>query len=422
MAGQQPGAGQEGGDKNTYYILWVIALIGFVGFIVWYFFGEPLKQAFLFIKVYELMAISFVLDLTTQIPGIGKSIQSVAETVGAELALAKRVTPSTITLSIAELLSVATGEMLRYPVGIYLIFISYFVYKSSVQARLKRKFNMKTLAAQEQVVWPQIKVATKHDILDQDLDNGPWAMAMSPVQFCKKNKLVSIEVAPQAGSDFLKAKSPGFTVVVDRARTERAFSVQLGRSFQGVEQMPPHRRALFAVFAARGCRDSKAAQSLVKQLAISGAEGKLNFEGVNELLKKHVKNKAVKEICERHAYEFTLFISLLLFAREDGVVPSSEFLWVKPLDRRLWYVINNVGRQTPSVEVGGIFCHWYHEMALKRPLSCPKVQAAVTAVELALTEVIYIPDDQEKEEIQKRQAESEHVSPEESHKVSEEIK
>src|SRR5205807_151959 len=134
-----------------------------------------------------------------------------------------------------------------------------------------------------------------------------------------------------------------------------AFSVQLGRVWHGFEEMAPHRRAIIAIFSARGSRDTKAALAMVNQLADSGAEGKLNCAGADDLWKKHAKNKRVQEICEYHAYEFTVFISMLQFAREDGVVASSDFLWVKPVDRRLWYVINNVGRQTPCVEVGGIF-------------------------------------------------------------------
>lgn len=98
-----------------------------------------------------------------------------------------------------------------------------------------------------------------------------------------------------------------------------------------------------------------------------------------------------------------------MFAREDGVLPSCDFLWVKPLDRRLWYVINNVGRQTPAVEVGGIFSHWNTETALKRPLSVPLVIDAVNALEVALSEILYIPSDAERAAIlkakQERQAE-----------------
>jgi intracellular multiplication protein IcmP len=65
----------------------------------------------------------------------------------------------------------------------------------------------------------------------------------------------------------------------------------------------------------------------------------------------------------------------------------------------MWYVLNNVGRQTPGVEVGGIFCHWYYEMALKSPLSAPRVDGAITGLTIALSELIYIPDEKEKAEI-----------------------
>ena len=41
-------------------------------------------------------------------------------------------------------------------------------------------------------------------------------------------------------------------------------------------------------------------------------------------------------------------------------------------------------------------------MALKRALSAPRVANAVDALELALSEIIYIPDQQEKQEILNR--------------------
>ena len=142
--------------------------------------------------------------------------------------------------------------------------------------------------------------------------------------------------------------------------------------------------------------------SLVAQMARTAADGKLDCSGADELWKKHSKAKRVQTITEGHAYEFTAFISALLFSREDGVMASSDFLWVKPIDRRLWYVLNHTGRQTPGVEVGGIFCHWNYEMALKRALSAPRVDTAVLALALAISEIIYVPDEKEREEIIKR--------------------
>ncbi len=407
------GGGQDqNADKNAYYILWLIFLVVLVCGMIWYFFSHQLKQFFIWVRLYELMGLAFFFGLIpASFPWIGESMDKLYKDVHFALDAAEQLTPATLNPEIAGVLSDIAGEYLRWPVGVYVLVLCMMIFKLNVHIRLKHKFNMKTLAEQEQVNWPQIKIATKHDILNEDLDAGPWAMAMSPIQFSKKNKLVAIEAAEASQSPFSKMQLPEYTVVLDKVRAERAFSVQMGRTWQGVEAMPPHRRAIFAVFVARGCRDGKGASSLVAQLADSAADGTVNCSGADELWKKHFKTKRVQEICGNHAYEFTVFISILLFAREDGVVASADFLWVKPLDRRLWYVINNVGRQTPSVEVGGIFSHWYHEMALKRPLSAPRVDEAVRALEIALSELNYVPDPKEKEEIMKRKADRDQTQP-----------
>lgn len=395
--------GQEQADKNAYYILWLIAFVVFVGAIVWHFLHIQLKTFFIWLKISELVSINSIFGLLPDsLPWIGEDIARIFAETSAELSVARQLTADNISLEIAQILSESTGSYVRYPMSAFLIILCLILFKINVQARLKKKYNMLTLAAQEQLNWPQIKIATKVDLLNQDLDSGPWSMAMSPVQFCKKNKLMTVELAEASANPFSKTQAPEYKITLDKVRAERAFSVQLGRGWNGVEAMPPHRRAVFAIFIARGCRDTKAASALVAQLAISAAEGKLDCSGADDLWRKHIKTRKVQEMCSRHAYEFTLFISALQFAREDGVLASADFLWIKPLDRRLWYVINNVGRQTPGVEVGGIFCHWYYEMALKAPLSSPRIDGAVEGLEIALSEIIYVPDDKEREEIAKR--------------------
>ena len=85
--------------------------------------------------------------------------------------------------------------------------------------------------------------------------------------------------------------------------------------------------------------------------------------------------------------------SMLEEARQDGVQASADFLWLKPLDRRLWYTLNTVGRQTPFIEVAGIFAHWIAEKEAQRRLRVPMVEEATNAVELALKDVVYRPDE-----------------------------
>lgn len=402
MAGGGGGGGapDQGNDKNSYYILWVLFLIAVIGGAIWYFFSAQLKTAFIAVKVYEAWALYLaVLPLSRlNIPYINKMIEDLA----VFLDIARAQTYKTLDLEIAEALSTGIGEYLRYPVILILIFIMIYTYKTHILMRCTTRYNMKTLLLSQMNLWPQIKIASKVNILNEDLDSGPWGMAMTPLQFCKKYKLINVEPAEQLVSPFAKTQGPEFKIVLNKARAERALSAQLGRSWTGAEALPLHRLAILTILAAKGSRDTKIAQDLIYQLASSAAEGKLDLKGIGSLWKKHSKNSGVQKICQSHAYEFTVFASMLLYAREDGVMASSDFLWVKPLDRRLWYVLNNVGRQTPVAEVGGIFSHWYSELALKRPLSVPDVAGAMTALELALSEIIYVADDKEREEIYKR--------------------
>jgi intracellular multiplication protein IcmP len=403
-----PSGGQDqGGEKNTYYILWLIALVCFVSAIIWYFADVQLKMFFIGLRKYELIAIYVVVGflpydfIRTYIP----QFPDLSSRVASDLSLVRDITPDNLTMDIVEALSTEVGIFLIYPAIITMAVLAIYVYRNHILMLYKRRHSTQSLVLQEVKNWPQIKIVSKVDLLAQDLDSGPWGMAMTPMQYAKKNKLIQVELAEIKGSGFSKTQAPEFDVTLDRARAERALGAQLGRPWQGVAAMAPHRRAVFAIFIGRACRDSKRATELVYQLADSAGDGKFNFKGADELWQKHIKTKSVERICQGHAYEFTILASMLLFAREDGVLASADFLWLKPMDRRLWYVINNVGKQTPGAEVGGIFCHWYNELALKRPLSVPRVNAAVDALETALSNIIYVPDEKEREEIMKRHQE-----------------
>lgn len=398
MAQPPQGGGGGGGQADaSYQPLWLIALIVFAAIVIWYTLGPQLKTAFLWFRKYQLIALNYTLSYF-QFEDITQAIDSV-----------KLATRDTLTLAYAKSLSLVTGKYYRF---LYLFGFTWFawrIYFKNPLVKYKKKYSMYSLAKQEQTVWPQISIALNQDLLAEDLDSGPWAMGLTPMQWAKQLKLLQVDLAPQI-AQFAKIKPPEFKVTILRDRAETAFAAQLGRPWQGPERLPLHRRAIFALLIARGCRDTKISQNLVLQLCRSAAHGKLNLDGVEALWKKHHKNREVQEICAGHAYELTLMISLLMFARQDGVLASSDFLWVKPMDRRLWFVINNVGRQTPAVEVGGIFNHWYHEAALKRPLSMPVVSGAVDALEIAVSEVIYQPDAQERDEIYERAKKAEGAS------------
>jgi intracellular multiplication protein IcmP len=150
---------------------------------------------------------------------------------------------------------------------------------------------------------------------------------------------------------------------------------------------------LFAAFAAKIGGDDKASKAFLQQMSKSALYGKVNYSGTHQLLRKHVKHKVVGKAVSPHAYVMTAMASLLEASRATGVLASAEFLWLKRVDRNLWYMLSSVGRQTPFPEVGGVFAHWIVEKKLRRPLKVPMVNEAVVALDLAIKDILYNPDE-----------------------------
>ena len=73
------------------------------------------------------------------------------------------------------------------------------------------------------------------------------------------------------------------------------------------------------------------------------------------------------------------------------------------MDRLFWYVLNSAGRQTYFVEAAGVYAHFLVEKSLGRPLSVPYVKEAVKALQLALDDILYVPSEDEKEQLLSQQ-------------------
>ncbi|MCA0404513.1 MAG: type IVB secretion system coupling complex protein DotM/IcmP, partial [Proteobacteria bacterium] len=269
------------------------------------------------------------------------------------------------------------------------------LYKSNITLKFRRAHNMKTLRAQEQYNWKAIMPIVKEDLVSQDLNKGPWAMAMSPMEFAKKYNLLKKDDL------LLDNPLPGLemTAGIKKGDAKRVFTLQLGPYWDGFDRCPPHVAALAAAFMARMNRDRNSANLILDTLNKTCAIGKPDFSVARPILKKYQNAENVQEIIQRHAYLLTIMASLIKASREDGVVPSAEFLWLKTLDRRLWYMLNCVGRQTPYVEVGGPFAHWRAEQEMKRRSLVPMIDEAIKALEIAIREVKLTP--REMQELEK---------------------
>lgn len=373
-------AAPQQGNQNDHSmgILWGIAAVFATLGAIWYVFKAHIAYFYLLIKLYEIKFLSLFMS-SAALANIDNQTHNALMHAGA--------------IEFKDLIAIgaSTGDYLRYPFVLLFIILAFIVYFGNTTRVFKHIYSMQQLAKLEKTNWPQITPVVDLNLVKEDINKGPWAMALSPMSFCKRFNLLE-EIRPHRREAMARKDWDKIEVVLKRGEANKLFALQLGPLWRGVAHLPPHTKALFAVFAARVNADSKAAANLLAQLNRSSG-AKLDMTGVDELLKKHADTKLVQQTIAPHAYVLTAMASMLAAARDDGVQASADFLWLKPVDRRLWYTLNTVGRQTPFVEVGGVFAHWLAEKEAGRKLFVPVVEEATKALEIALKEVVYRPDE-----------------------------
>jgi intracellular multiplication protein IcmP len=367
-----------GGDQsdNSTGLLWVIAALLIFCYGMWYVYRVQMTKMYFALKLAEIKLIGY---FTNRLEDVRQVITS--------------TDPAKLTFNDVLQVGNLVGEYVRIPVVAIILGLALFIYFTNSTRSFNRAYNMRDLAEAEKKNWPQISPPLGLDLDKQDIDQGPWAMALTPMQFCKRYQLLDEHKAePKEG--MAKREWNRVEVSLKRGQATKIFSIQLGPLWQGIDKLPLHVRALFAIFAAKYHSDMTAVTAMSNQLSIS-SKTKLDFTGVDELSKKYQDAKLVKRIMQSHAYVLTVMASMLLAAREDGVLASADFLWLKPIDRKLWYMLNTVGRQTPFVEVAGPFAHWNAEKLMGRRLLVPMVEEATNALEVALKEIVYHPDEKD---------------------------
>lgn len=368
MAQQQ----QQSGSDNSMAPVWIIILLFITAYFIWALAHQYIVNFVFTINIWQARLVNLFLN---------------NQTLANQIYLMQTLDPTTVNWEQMVNMSRSVGDYMRYPVVCVMVVLAVLLYNSNITLKYRRAHDMKSLRAQEQFNWPAIMPVVKEDLVSQDINKGPWAMALTPMEFARKYNLLRKDDA------LLDNPLPGeeMTAGVRRGDAKRVFTMQLGPYWDGFERCPPQAYALSAVFIARMNRDRDAANNILKVLDKTFVDGKPDFSVAKPVMKKYQNSELVQEVVAKHAYMLTVIASLLEAARQDGVVPSSEFLWLKPVDRRLWYMLNCVGRQTPYSEVAGPFAHWKAEKVMGRRSLVPMIDEAIRALEIAVKEVKLTP-------------------------------
>ncbi len=366
-----------GGDQQDSGLgpLWL--LIGLaVGIVsLWVAFHTYIVKGYFDLKLLEISLINFFTD---QLGDVRTLILS--------------VNPASVSYDKLANVAGAIGEYIKIPSALLLFLFAALLYFKSSVSHFQRSYSMKSLLNFVVKLWPQNKPGLMLDLISEDILVGPWAMSMHPMQFAKRYRLLKEKL--EASVEGQLSRESKVTVSLVKSRANRLFAMQLGQPWRGVDKLKPHARALYAAFAAKAARDSQSSRLFLEALARSWENGKINFRGAEALLLKYKNDPYVAEVANKHGYELTVLASLLQLARTDGVLSSADFLWLKPIDRRLWFMLNNVGRQTANVEAAGPFAHWLAEKELGRKIMTPMIEEATNALEEAVQAMKYTRDEE----------------------------
>lgn len=374
---------QQNSTDHTANFFWFLILIAIVFLAVWYFIPKYIVTPIFFVRYFELDALILMSNAWNSIAGFlhlptanTQELMTLKQFVGAAI-------PSKINFSQFESVNAIMGHWLRWPTIAALLVMSLITYFRHSTVMFRERHNMNTLKDAEVENWPQIQPVLSLNLVKEDLEKGPWAMAKTPLDYCKSYSIIKAD-----------EKEGKKVWVVEKGPASRLFTMQLGPLWKDIFNLPIHIKALMVIFIARAERQGDVAKRFLSQISLSAASGKLDFTGVNEQLMQYQNSKLLAWLRPRHAYVRTMMASLLEIARADGVLATAEFLWLKPVDRKLWYVLNSVGRQTAVIEVSGVFAHWKAEKVLGRAMTTPMVKEAVRALDACVQNILYVGDEE----------------------------
>ena len=374
-------ASQQNAPDNT-GIIWAAIAIILGGMAFWYFGRRYMVMPLMLFRQGELYLIEWFFRLWNPIGHVINFAGPDREAFTALHEMFRNVDPGKISWQEFVSINTLVGNWTRYLVFPILVVLAVLLKALHKAASLRTAYNMSTLRRDSVGEWPQIIPSMTLNLVKEPIDSGPWAMAKTPLMYCQEEGII-----------FEKELKSYRVWGVRAGPAYRLLALQLGPQLTSLAALPIHVKAILVVCLCRATRKREASNQFIRQISASAASGRLDFTGVDEMLAKLQNERALQWARARHAYVYTLMGTMLEIGRSDGVLASAEFLWLKPVDRRLWFMINSIGRQTAPVEIAGAYSHWLAERKVGRPLKTPMVKEAVLALSEAMEEILVVNKD-----------------------------
>jgi hypothetical protein len=279
--------------------------------------------------------------------------------------------------------------------------------KNSKKNSFTRNLSLRDLQAIHAERNPRMKPAFKADLANKDHRFGGWATSRNPLEYLIFNKAISDIEDPELSIIGLKRFSElteleqlnelerfHGKLVINKAKAHTIFQSQLGQlctysnnKIINIDNLPLVDRAMAIIFLATRLQTKEVRvriNKLLDQFGDSFVEAvyqnnsmvsphKVDFSGVNELwndIKDHPNVlRALLKISQTHAYWSTAFTAMYEFVySEFRNIKSRDFAFLKPINRQLYLICNQVGLERARAETVMVRIHYLDELDLKAPI------------------------------------------------------
>ncbi len=324
---------------------------------------------------------------------------------GQAFAMLSRVDPAELDWATMDKILTYAGSWLRWPLLLVLgalIGISFFF--GSVE-KLKRKLDMEKLLSENSRNFPcllPIVGKGKYLLSAESYDKGPWRIARTPIQFALAHGILNgpngfpctMEEALENGMP--SKDKPAFGQCVFREEEAmKAMQKQLGEPFVDLAGLSPVRKALATAFMLYALGQKHECIAILDDASASYSEtgGKPqcpilengDFSAVlDNALLAWIQFSSRKTVARHLSFQLPLMMALLGEARKKGVLATSQFIWLRPMDRPLWYALSQCGGRAAWAEGLAAWSHFQAEEHAGKTLSAPHLKAAVESLKNSL--------------------------------------
>jgi len=296
--------------------------------------------------------------------------------------------PANVTWGQLLLVAGEVGRFMRWPLAAGCGLLMIFIITRPRAGRFIRVMDFEALQQRNARIWPRTSPVSRLGLIKIDPDKGAWARANSPIQFAVVHGLLT-----DTSGHVVQTAKPYANYQLDEDKVNAVMAAQLSDPWpEDVKQLPFMIRALFAVFAAYIARDKANADILLDTMGRTFREKtakqphRMCLQGMEQqVLGAYADVPMVQEVINKHHYITTVMSALLAEARgRSGILATADFIWLKAVDRRLHYALNQVGRRTSWVEATGIRSHLDAEEIAGQSIAIPQIDTAVAGLQESL--------------------------------------